>query len=289
MARVELASRSPVGGLQSTPVNIGTRSGVHKQGYDVVDTTGHTSAHAMEVCVDVASGIAVRYSASEWMVNPLPSGVLLIDSAIAIPAGFGQPDRVIQFTFNGESTLRLDSSSGKTFPWVDSDFLGIELFRAQRPKIRTWVRAASGTAPLGLDWYSDTADLQWRQDGNHLLDSIASTPPGPDPAYYNNAYYGSPIALLAKRLTPAGVRRIAIYGDSNSANADQFSHHERAIAKRFPYMRLCAAGAGVTAASRGATLLEQVEGYDTVIYAMGTNNLATPAGTLLPMIAERHA
>jgi hypothetical protein len=281
MSRVTLPSKAYVGGLPRAPISVGGRSGSHKQGWDTIDTTGETSHHCMPVMVDSAADIRARYSASEWLVNPLPSGVLLVDSALVMPSSH----RIIPFSFNGEKTLRLDSSRGLSTPWLDSDPLAVQLFRDEKPYVRTFWRAESDTVPVGLDWYSDTADLQWGQTGDHLLDPWSAYPPGPGPAY-NNSYYLAPNALLADHVENSlGDLRIAGYGDSNMANAWRFTYHERAINNRFSYYRICAAGAACGALTvETSPLAGFIGGCNTLIYAMGTNSEALPYGTLKPII-----
>lgn len=73
------------------------------------------------------------------------------------------------------------------------------------------------------------------------------------------------------------------WGNSNMANADGFSWYERALAKRYPYMRLNAAGSGLGTGTI-PNVVAQVEGNTYAIIAMGTNNWGSPNSTNLPLL-----
>lgn len=255
-------------------VSFATRSGMHKQGAPTVDTTGHTSHHRVEVVVDSASEIRARYGFWQWMSDPLVTGTLLIDAAIV----FGST--ITPLTFGGQSTLQV-AANGVAVPYVDSDIIpGLTLARGDKPFVRSFCRALAGTADFGATWYSDSGSLSWYQAGNHLSDPVASAPAAPGPAY-SNTYYCSPIALLGRQSTP--LPSFLCFGDSNMANSDQFSWYERALAKRYPYMRLNSAGAGL---GRGTppNVVAQADGNTHAIIAMGTNNFGSAIGVNLPLL-----
>jgi hypothetical protein len=73
------------------------------------------------------------------------------------------------------------------------------------------------------------------------------------------------------------------WGDSNMANSDQQSWWERGLAKRYPYMRLCSAGAAL-ATGTDANVLAQIEGHRYAIMGMGTNNFSQAIGITLPLL-----
>lgn len=73
------------------------------------------------------------------------------------------------------------------------------------------------------------------------------------------------------------------WGDSNMANSDGFSWYERALAKRYPYMRLNSAGQTLGSAVF-PNVYQQADGYTHAIIAMGTNNFSSNVATNLPKL-----
>jgi hypothetical protein len=259
-------------------ISVATRSSVHKQGADTLDTAGYTGHHRMEVTADSASDLVIPYGFWHWMVHPLAAGNLLIDATLVMPDG-----TIIPITFDGESTLDV-TLDGTTLQRFDSDVIPETVTRGELVAVRTWARAASGTCELGVSWYSDTGTASWYQSGNHIND--AENPPvvgGPGP--YNNTYYAHPLGLFAQNVTQADGVSFLTWGDSNMANSDGFSYHERAMAKRFPYYRCCSAGAALASAA-SANVQDLARGYDYADIAMGTNNLGQDVATNLPLLQD---
>lgn len=62
------------------------------------------------------------------------------------------------------------------------------------------------------------------------------------------------------------------YGDSNMANSDQYSWFERALDLRYPYYRMCSAGAGLGNLKDNQNVRDQILGHSHSIFAMGTNS-----------------
>jgi hypothetical protein len=260
------------------PVSVSTRSGVMKQGTPTVDTTGKTSRHAMRITADTISGIFARYGFWTWMRDPLAAGgTLLLDAALELPDG-----SVTRLTFSGSNTLSY-SPDGVALPTFDTDVIaGASATRDQVVYVRTWLRAASGTIGYGRSWYSDTADLQWDQAGDHVMDSVASTPTAPGPEYTNNEY-PSPVELLSVHRTQSDGVSFFTWGDSNMENSDQFSYHERAMNKRWPYLRCCSAGQAL-ASGNVSNVIALARGYSHADLAMGTNNLGSNIATNKPLL-----
>lgn len=174
------------------PVSVASRSGVHKQGYDTVSTTGHTAHHVTEILVD-ATDLTLAYGFWHWMTDPLTAGTLLLDVALVM-----DDSSVVPVTFDGLSTLTV-TLDGTSTPRYDSDVISETVTRGDTVAVRTYCRASTGTAVFGTSWYSDTGTLSWYQSGNHLTDNPASPPAAPGPAYANT-YYAHPLAILG---TPA--------------------------------------------------------------------------------------
>lgn len=176
-------------------VSFATRSGMHKQGEPTVDTTGHTAHHQVEVVADSASQLRARYGFWTWMDNPITTiGTLLIDASLVLPN-----NSIVPITFNGGASTLSFTADGSTMSYVDSDVIpGVTLTRGQKPSVRSFARAQSGTAGYGSSWYSDTGTFSWYQTGNHLADDPTSPPTLPGPAYTNTTYL-SPIALLGRQ------------------------------------------------------------------------------------------
>jgi hypothetical protein len=263
----------------TAPISVATRSGVHKQGPITVDTTGITGGHRVEVTADSAQGLLGPWGAWHWMDKPLDAGTLLVDMNLVMPDG-----ELVPVTWNGETTLEV-VTDGSTVPlpiWPDA--IDREVFRSELPAFRTWARASSGTAPLGVTWYSDTGTESWFQTGNHVND--ATNPPvvGGSPAY-NNDYYPHPLGLFAQEWVSPGQVAIFGKGDSNFANSDQYTYHERAYAKRYPYFRCCSAGQGLTSWT-SPNVLELMRGYSHADIADGTNNLGSDLAGNLAMLRE---
>jgi hypothetical protein len=171
-------------------VSATTQSGMHKQGEVSIDTTGHTGHHRTTVVVDSATSLRARYGWWSWMDNALSAGSLLLDAELVL-----DDLSVIPITFDGLSTLTVTLDGSSIF-YTDSDVIpGATVTRADVVAVRSYLRAATGTATFGATWYSGTDSLSWYQDGDHMADDPASPPTAPGPEYANT-YYCHPIALL---------------------------------------------------------------------------------------------
>lgn len=272
---------------QSAPIVVTTRSGVHKQGAPTVDTTGISGHHVSIVTADSGQGLSFPWGPWQWMDRPLDAGTLLVDMNYVAP-GTGE---LVPVTWNGETTLEV-VTDGVTVPLpIWSDVIDRQLVRDDRPAVRTWARASSGTCPLGVTWYSETTLGSWYQVGNHIND-VGNPPIVGGSGPYNNDYYPHPLGIFAQEWTSPGNVAIFGWGDSNFANSDGYTYHERAYAnttdiaiggQRWPYFRCCSAGQGLTSYS-SPNVLELARGYSHADLAMGTNNLGSDLATNLSMM-----
>lgn len=259
------------------PISIaGPSSGVHKQGYEVVDTTGHTGHHFCEVTSDSATGLTFPWGPWHWMNTPLSAGTLLVDQTLVMPN-----NELVPVTWNGETTLEVVTDGVTVPPIIWSDTIDRTVTRAQKPAVRTFARASSGTAPVGVSWYSATDTLSWYQSGNHLSDNPSTPPSAPGPAY-TNTYYAHPLGLFAYDVSDRN-KSVVMWGDSNMANSYMFTYHERSIGKRWPYYRMASAGQALASAS-SANVRELMRGYEFAIIAMGTNNLSSSAALNIALL-----